>query len=443
MTTHIENGRGRRRGTTSVAALLLASLVASGCNTDTLLQVVDPDLVTPDAVTQAELYWAGAIGDFTSAVSGSDGVRTYVGLFTDEFLHSGTFPTRLEVDERNISITNGTMEGVYEDLHHARNGALNAATLLEAEDASDPRISEMLSFAGFTRVYFGEVYCSGVPFGRSPVNGEQVMGEPETSEQTFQGAIALFDRALAAAGDSTHLADLARLGKARTLLNLGQFDAAADLATQIGDDFEYLIRHHTEAEDNGVKAMNEDAGRWSVADREGINGIPFRSAMDPRLPWELDDEPGFDAETPLYVQLLWTEDGDDFVLAGDLEARLIEAEADLKAGNVAGWLATLNALRADVDVDGLAPLTDPGSTDARVKLHFYERAFWLYASGRRLGDLRRMVRQYGFGEDEVFPTGQHFKGSAFGNDMNFPIPQSETNNPLFDAAGGTCLDRSA
>ena len=50
-----------------------------------------------------------------------------------------------------------------------------------------------------------------------------------------------------------------------------------------------------------------------------------------------------------------------------------------------------------------------------------------------------MIRQYGFTEDEVFPTGAHFKGSDYGNDVNFPIPEDEENNPNFVS----CADRNA
>ena len=81
-----------------------------------------------------------------------------------------------------------------------------------------------------------------------------------------------------------------------------------------------------------------------------------------------------------------------------MDARLIEAEAALAAGDVAGWLAKLNDLRADVDdlmtarVDDYAstlgmnpeapntvlnPLVDPGTAAARVDLMFQERGFWL------------------------------------------------------------------
>jgi hypothetical protein len=69
---------------------------------------------------------------------------------------------------------------------------------------------------------------------------------------------------------------------------------------------------------------------------------------------------------------------------------------------------------------------------------FDERAHWLYSTGHRLGDLRRLIRQYGRGTESVFPTGAYFKGGSYGGDVNFPVPQPEENNPNF----AQCLDRN-
>ena len=63
-----------------------------------------------------------------------------------------------------------------------------------------------------------------------------------------------------------------------------------------------------------------------------------------------------------------------------------------------------------------------------------------------LGDLRRLVRQYGRSADAVFPGGGakpyiingNNKGGTFGNEYNPPISFDEQNNPL--AAGG-CINR--
>lgn len=406
-----------------------AAVTLTAC--EDVLDVVDPDLVTPESISQPELYWAGAIGDFQQAVDGGGGVNPYVGLFTDEFHLSGTFPTRIEIDERNISTTNGTFDNVYSDLQHARNSAQNAAELLTEAFGSDSRVGQMYNISGWTHLLLGEVFCGAVPLGRTPISGDQVMGEVHTNEQLFQIAMSEFDQAIATAAGDNDLVMAARLGRARAMVNLGQFSSAASEVSSVPDDFVFWIRHDVNASggSNAIHDYNWDQGRWSVSDVEGINGIAFREAMDPRLPWELDDEPGFDSQTPLYLQLIYEDDNDDMPLATGLDARLIEAEAALQGGDPGTWLGIMNGLRADVGMD---PLSDPGTADARARMHFEERAFWLFGRGTRLGDLRRMVRQYGFAEDDVFPTGQHFKGSAYGDQVAFPIPQEETNNQNYE-----------
>ena len=62
-----------------------------------------------------------ALGEVSVAYSGNaTGQVMYVAMFTDEMHLSGTFPTRNEVDRREIDRRNGTMTGVYRDLHQAR-----------------------------------------------------------------------------------------------------------------------------------------------------------------------------------------------------------------------------------------------------------------------------------------------------------------------------------
>jgi hypothetical protein len=129
-------------------------------------------------------------------------------------------------------------------------------------------------------------------------------------------------------------------------------------------------------------------------------------------------------------------------IADGVEARLIEAEAALRASNAAGALTTLNALRSNSALftlrgytGTLAPLAQAGSTAAQVDQLFKERAYWLYLTSHRLGDLRRLVRQYGRGAETVFPTGSYHKSGTYGTDVNSPIPQAEDNNPSFDRAG--------
>ena len=104
--------------------------------------------------------------------------------------------------------------------------------------------------------------------------------------------------------------------------------------------------------------------------------------------------------------------------------------------------AGLNSLRATGGVAGLAPLaTAPTTQAAAVDLFFRERAAWLWLTGHRLGDMRRLIRQYGRNANTVFPVGPVITraGSTYGNDVNYPVPFNETANPNFTA----CLDRNA
>jgi hypothetical protein len=132
-------------------------------------------------------------------------------------------------------------------------------------------------------------------------------------------------------------------------------------------------------------------------------------------------------------------------VANGIDARLIEAEAALRANNLAQMLAILNALRAnppqlgDIEPDPLPPLTDPGTAEERLDLLFREKAFWTFSRGQRLGDLRRLVRQYDRAANEVFPTGTHYKGGTYGTDVNLPVVTDERNNPNFQG----CTDRNA
>jgi hypothetical protein len=58
----------------------------------------------------------------------------------------------------------------------------------------------------------------------------------------------------------------------------------------------------------------------------------------------------------------------------------------------------------------------------------------MYLTAHRVGDLRRLIRQYNRGAESVFPTGAYFKGGPYGADVSVPVPQAEQNNPNFKAS---------
>jgi hypothetical protein len=199
--------------------------------------------------------------------------------------------------------------------------------------------------------------------------------------------------------------------------------------------FSYSTFHAAVVQPNGVFAIVNNAKWLTVSDREGNNGLDFRSAADPRVPIAFLGK-GIDNIVDLYAFTRYSSLGSSIVLASGTEARLIEAEASLRAGNPQGALAILNTLRAGTP--GLAPLALESTPAAQVDQLFRERAFWMFATGHRHGDLRRLVRQYGRPQESVFPVGP-YKGQSYGTDVTFTPDFTQLGNPSYTG----CLNRSA
>ena len=438
---------------------LVCALAIVACDTDHLLRVDDPDVASPGTVAGADklpTQLAGLIGDFQEGVDGSDaseGLVNLGGLLSDEFSFTETFPTRIVIDQRRMTRSNTTLTPIFFNIQRARASGERTSAAYDEFAPDDAGHSEALSLTGFAEVFLAETYCSGVPFTSLNDDGSLANNDPLTTEQALTIAVAHFDSAITiaqTAGDAD-LEALARVGKARALMNLGS-DNFADAATTVSSvptDFTYLVHHsaNTGRENNGQWEFIWNEGRWSQADLEGTNGLDFRSAADPRTPFT-DLGSGFATNTRLFGPDKYSDRADDMILASGVEARLIEAEAALADGQSGTWLDDLNALRSGSGL-GLTALADPGTPDARVDLMFRERAFWMYATGHRLGDLRRLARStarggYGRNAETVFPTGTYiYRGTAqgtYGTDVNFPIPIEEGNNPASKAIDG-CIDR--
>lgn len=476
--------RGKR-----LPALLLAGVVTlslAGCDTDEIVQVEDPSQLQPSEVDNAAAVPAlvnGAFRQFQGGYSGlglDDAFVSSGAVLTDEFYWGDSFTTRFAADRRTLQapVLGNISDPAFSRLMQARmlsRRAYAAVGKFEADlDDADAMRSELRTVEGFSYVTLSEGWCGGVPFSNVPDEGEidpaQIeYGSPINTAQMNETAIPLFNEAIGLDGNR-----LAIMGKARALLNLGRYAEAATTVASIPTTYVFHLEHSVNSgtENNPVAALL-DNGRYSISNFEGAQtsagaavrpdnntlttaisaeGLNFRMAQDPRIPWQarpgngrcftssifcwrLNNYPNFDADLPL---------------ASGVEARLIEAEAALNAGNVGLMLDKLNALRASVStllpilypdqiqtfpaapgVASLGALTDPGTAAARRDLLFRERAFWLYATGHRLGDLRRLIRQYGLTQAQVFPTGPYFRGGTFGTDINYPVPFNEENNTNF------------
>jgi hypothetical protein len=469
-----------RNWRTAACVALFSLSMTTGCNPDDLVGegelppgAADPkDTQTPAGALRA--YRAGLIAYRWAYGGPYYSLITTSALMTDELVSMDNFmppddyfDRRLipefsdERSEQGLTYGYANYITLYKNLQAARARTRVAAWLIRnfGADSSKVLAAHLDASEGYAVLHLAENFCSGVPL--STVDPDGYTLEPgSTTVETFERAIALFDTALATAGDSTRFTNFARMGKARALLGLGRYAEAAQLAAQVPDGFEYrLLFDSTVTGSNGDQShdaanfmygMNSfGASSPGMGDNEGVNGIDWLSSGDPRS--EAAVYTSDYAGNPRYVPRRYSPTGDSpLVVAGWQEAQLIQAEAELAAGG-SGWLDRLNALRAGAvfppplndpegDPQTLEPLADPGDPAARVDLLFRERAMWLHLSGQRLADYRRLVRQYDRDPASVYPRGSYHKGGTYGSDLTMPMPAAEREyNRLFTG----CINRGA
>ncbi|HET6229286.1 MAG TPA: hypothetical protein VFE05_04345 [Longimicrobiaceae bacterium] len=436
------------------AGLLALALPLAACNLDKTLEVKDPFTVTPgvarDTLNLINAY-AGAKARLATALGGvqnaNQGLIVTTGLLADEFVSSDNFDDRREIDRRAIHDVNNSNLFSFTLLQQARAEANNAADLYASTSRSgSAEHAELLNVAGYAELMLAENYCSGVPFSTIPVSGPIQFGAPLTTAEVLDSALAKFDASLALTGSAAQKT-LSHLGRARVLLDRGQFAAAAAEAALVPSGFRYVVDYNatTQGTYNAVEQLVNEEERFSAADLEGTvhRGLPYRTAGDSRTPQAASASPSA-LGGPHFKQLKYAGRGSPVVLGSGYEARYIEAEAALQANpaDVAGFVGKLNAARAALSPT-LPALTaaDAGATTAsKVDLLFRERAFSLWLTATRLSDLRRLIRQYGRTQDQVFPTGFTANGENYGTDVNLPVPFEESGNP--NAQTG-CIDRNA
>jgi len=450
----------RRRGAAAVALLVA---LATGCmSTDRILSVEDPDIINPADVQSpagANAVRIGALARLNTATSGDESLFLLGGMLGDEWINGDSFIDRQQVDQRVIVTSNSFLTTASRAINRARLSALQATQLMRQYNASAPgwQPAEMYFVEAYTENLMGEDYCNGLVFS-TIVNGKEQYGSQITDQAAFAQALAHVDSGLALVTGSTtddvRVRNALAVLRGRILLNIGptRYAEAATSVAAVPTTFKYQELHALTATTNAIWSLNNNNRRYSVSANEGTNGLNYATANDPRIPVCQGGDSACKANgvtqasrddlgKPFTVQLLWPTAASSVTIVSGIEARMIEAEAAQAAGNPGGVITALNAARATMS--GLTPLTDPGSDAARVDLIFRERAFWMFSTGHRLGDMRRLIRQYGRSPDAVFPIGPWHKGGNYGSDINIPIPQAELNNPNLPASGQTCLDRNA
>lgn len=428
--------------------------------------IQDPKVVKTPAGAMGMYY--NAVIAFRQSIAKDEGsVVGSAGLLSDELQSALSrrlgfdFPSSRE-DNIDARVDAGPLINTYGYLQRVRARAHEAIAALRMYHPTAPLAltGHLLAIEGMAEVLLAELYCSGIPLSTLDFEGGYTLQPGSSTMAVFQHALQLFDSALVVTADSVGFTNFASLGRARALLGLQDVAAAALAVASVPTTYRYTVP--MEGEDRNLFRTTMGEG-WSmsVSDREGGVGIPWVTSGDPRS--SSDSFSMYD----LWFPRKYLDPGTTnleanpgkvaVVFASGIEARLIEAEAALLADNP-NWLTMLNALRTSCTADascsvpapagtgGIAnlpllqdPALDPipsGSTvrDVRLDLLFTERAYWLFLTGRRQADLRRLVQQYGREANRVYPSGLWGRSqfSYYGSRISLLVPEAErTNNPLY------------
>ena len=300
----------------------------------------------------AQLLVNGAIGDFECAFSR---YVTGSGLFTDELADAISSTANFDYDRRTLTSSasygtgtcgNNQQPPIYTPLSTARGSADTVIAKLQGwTDAQMPTgvnrtklIGQAAAYAGYSLVLLGEGMCSAA------IN----VGPELTPAQLFAEAKSRFDLAITSAttaADQTTL-NFATLGRARTLLDLGQAAAAAADAAKIPTGFVVT----SSADAINPRRLNQiffsiNQSAWSTVDAS-FRGLTINGAPDPRVAVTNAGITGTVATAQIWTVDKYSTLATAMPIARWAEAQFIIADAKLAANDIPGAVAAINAVRA-------------------------------------------------------------------------------------------------
>jgi starch-binding outer membrane protein, SusD/RagB family len=424
------DSRGASRRTSArrrILALLGLTLAAStACNS--LLTVDNPGRVPEESLNDPALMpilEAAAIQTFQCGINN---FAATAGMLSGEFLSSNGFVNNhpwewrgaVEIRNEPGSCNTGrasTFMGFYTPLQQARFQLDDTFARLEqftdAQVANRARfLTEMRAYAGYAYLLLGEGMC------QMTIDNGPAMTKAEVwaiAEARFTDAITR-----ATALNDASLLNMARVGRARARLDLGNLTGAASDAALVPQGF---VRNAAFSETNTTREnrfYNLTFRNDYLSVGENYRGLTVGAQADPRVRVTNLNRVGNDNVTPMWRQEKYTGSGAaSQPIASWNEAQLILAEA---VGGQAG-IDALNRVRAANGVT--TPLVYTGGDITDIVLE--ERRRQLFAEGHRYVDMLR--------KNLPFPTGingANRKGQVYGPVTCVPLPNVETqNNPNF------------
>lgn len=357
--------------------------------------ILDKNLDSPDAVTPIA---NGVAGDFAVAYAN---MVDFVGLFGQELIHTGSFPTWREVESGIGTRPSGTGDQGYQLVSRAIWVADTAAVrirkvLPDAEKRVE--LANVLVWGGFAHFLLADNFCQLTFHG----------GPAVTPQAGYERARGVFNDAVAVATASGNAAarNAAYGGRARVRLLLGDYAGAREDARQVPQGFRLLALYGTNTRENNVVATNTTT---LIRREAGVHPRLYNDARfkaDPRTPFrdKGDTARGPDPTRKFVEQLKYQARDTPIPVFTWQEARLIEAEAELRLGNPSAAVMLINQVRRAA---GLADYAGPATATAVLDQLVFERQAELWLQAQSLVDWRRFNLVYATQpRDKCFAIGQ-------------------------------------
>jgi hypothetical protein len=414
-------------GRLAVWLILVLGLALTSCDTlDDLISVEAPSQVAAedlDDPANADLLVNSAVNDFRCALVHFIAAGAYVG---NEWRVGGDTGGGSFVwyDGRVFTPTgwtamyatgdcSGTSPNVYEPLSTARWMADDALRRLDEWGSEQvpnraALTAKAAAFAGYSLTLLGEGMCSAA----------LDLGPEMSTDQIFAEAEERFTRAIEAAGTAgaDDMVNLARVGRARVRMNLGQEADAASDAALVPEGFLYEFSYSAldASTENKLHVLMDRELMATV--EEAYRNMTFQGQPDPRV--DVIDlgvqGPGTDIE--IWATTKYSSLDSPVAVATWEEAQLILAEVALNAGQLQQAVNIINVLHNRV---GLPAFASANAAEIRDQL-LYERAAELFLEGQHMQDLER------FNLPLIPAPGTPFyHGGVYSDQICFPLPEVE------------------
>jgi hypothetical protein len=420
----------------AIALALVLPFAAAACND--ILDVDVPGRVQEEALGDPALaatLVASVVSDFECAWNNYVAAAALIG---DEFIQaSGNLnqrnwgSRRIVADDANMGQgTCSSQYGIYTTLHTARFQAEDVFKRLEGfTDQQVPNRTSLMAtvkaYGAYALLALGEGFCNMAIDGGPLMTPREVL---QLAETRFTEAMAL-----ATTANNQDILNMARAGRARVRLDLGNFAGAIADANLIPATY---IKNATRDESD-VRRYNALCEFVTCATNRHATVAPnyrqltWAGVPDPRVAVTTRNQLAFDnAQIHFYPTNKHTARNTPVAITSFKEARLIVAEASARTNDLATARQLINAMHTAAGI----PAYDPGGTATQNELIaqvIEERRREMFAEGgHRLNDhLRFAGTPFAIpfkGEPgSIHPTGADATGLPYGSTKCFPLPTVE------------------